>query len=458
MVLPIVTQRALGISRWADAGILAVAPGAGLRWRALSTRLAYWLIPLVTLGCRTLEVAAPAPSPAPVPAAVAPAPLVIATETTTTAVAANPLAEACSETASVASPYVDEAADAEIADAAEEEVVVPFDGDPNRLRYTQDIPEEALALRWKNDLPSLGSISVGFAHEGRLINGVKLPEDPSGAYQLVVPWNAWATAETAEALIRVAQAVKARHPDALPLRINEISAAEGGYLRPHRSHQNGRDVDLGFYYPMSPPPRVREREKVIDVAQNWSLIRALVTESDVQVVLLDRRVQAVIYAHALASGEDRAWVDSIFRGPNPIVQHAPRHRDHLHVRFYNPRAQELGRRIAPLLAQRPEHNVVAVRIKSGDTLGHLAMRYGSSIRSIQKANRMRGTFLRIGQVVHVPLRGPCNRCPVPPPFEVPPRRLPPPGVEPQLASPLAPVPTATTASATVGETFSSLRR
>jgi LysM repeat protein len=416
------------------------------------------LFALVTFGCRTLESAAPAPSPAPVPVAVAaPSPLA-ETETTTTSVTPGPLAEACSETASVASPFVDEAADAEIADAAEEEVVVPFDGDPNRLRYTQDIAEEALAHRWKNELASLGSISVGFAHEGRLINGVKLPEDPTGAYQLVVPWNAWATEETAQALIRVAQAVKARHPTALPLRINQISGAEGGYLRPHRSHQNGRDVDLGFYYPVSPPPRVREREKVIDVAQNWSLIRALITESDVQVILLDRRVQAVIYAHALASGEDPAWVDAIFRGPSPIVQHAPRHRDHLHVRFYNPRAQELGRRIAPLLAQRPEHNVVAVRIKNGDTLGHLAMRYGSSIRAIQKANRMRGTFLRIGQVVHVPLRGPCNRCPVPPPFEVPPRRLPPATAEVQLASPLSPVPTSTTSSATVGQTFSSLRR
>ena len=99
-----------------------------------------------------------------------------------------------------------------------------------------------------------------------------------------------------------------------------------------------------------------------------------------------------------------------------------------------------------------------LRIKNGDTLGHLAMRYGSSIRAIQKANRMRGTFLRIGQVVHVPLRGPCNRCPVPPPFEVPPRRLPPATAEVQLASPLSPVPTSTTSSATVGQTFSSLRR
>lgn len=425
-------------------------------------RVGIGLLVVITFGCRSAEpppvapvvpAVIPAATPALTAAPVATAPVATATTTTVDL-------EACGEvttgTSGLAGPDVDDAADAIIADAAEEEVALPFDGDPNRIRYTQEIAEAELARRWKDDLPSLGSISVGFAHEGRLINGVKLPEDPTGSYQLVVPWNAWATEETAQALARVAAKVKAEHPNALPLRINQISAQDGGYLRPHRSHQNGRDVDLGFYYPTSPPPRVREREKVIDVAQNWSLIKALVTESDVQVVLLDRRVQAVLYNHALASGEDPAWVDSIFRGPSPIVQHAPRHRDHLHVRFYNARAQELGRRIAPLLAQRPEHNVVAVRIKSGDTLGHLAMRYGSSVRTIQKANRMRGTFLRIGQVVHVPLRGPCNRCPVPPPVEVPARRLPPPKVE--LAAPLAPVPTSTTSTATVGETYSSLRR
>jgi hypothetical protein len=52
------------------------------------------------------------------------------------------------------------------------------------------------------------------------------------------------------------------------------------------------------------------------------------------------------------------------------------------------------------------------------------MRYNSTVPSIRNANRIRGSMLRIGQVLSVPLRGPCTRCPIPPPVVVPPRRLP----------------------------------
>src|SRR5262249_38060264 len=149
-----------------------------------------------------------------------------------------------------------------------------------------------------------------------------------------------------------------------------------------------------------------------------------------------------------ASGEDASFVASLFDGgPNALVQHARRHRDHFHVRFYNPRAQELGHRVAPLLALRPEHNIMHVRIKSGDTLGHLAMRYNSSIKLIQKATHMRGSFIRIGQVVQVPLRGPCNRCPIPPIIEIPARRV----------APLRPPPTIVATSTTTTASVASLR-
>jgi hypothetical protein len=43
---------------------------------------------------------------------------------------------------------------------------------------------------------------------------------------------------------------------------------------------------------------------------------------------------------------------------------------------------------------------------------------------IQKANRMRGSFLRLGQQLRVPLRGACTRCPLAPAVVVPPRRVP----------------------------------
>ena len=134
---------------------------------------------------------------------------------------------------------------------------------------------------------------------------------------------------------------------------------------------------------------------------------------------------AALHGYARSIGEDEAWLDDIFRGPEPLIKHAPKHRDHFHVRFYNPRAQELGRRVQPLLAQRPEHNIFAYKIRRGDTLSGIASRHGSSVALIQKVNRVSPRSMQVGRILSIPLRGPCNHCPLPPPMLVPPARLPP---------------------------------
>ncbi|MFP2913478.1 penicillin-insensitive murein endopeptidase, partial [Pyxidicoccus sp. 3LFB2] len=281
--------------------------------------------------------------------------------------------------------------------------------------YSAEISDEDLAKKWKDEIASLGSMAVGFVHSGRLVNARRFPQGPE--WIVVSPEVAWATEETVNYLTEAIREVRARFPSAPPLRVNGISNKDGGYLRPHKSHQNGRDVDVGFYYPTVDPIREREREKYINVPLNWALLRALVTKTDVQMVLVDRRVRKVIYDYALSVGEDKAWLDSLFNdGPTGVIRHARRHRDHFHIRFHNPRAQELGRRVQPLLALQPEHNVTTHRIRNGDTLGGIAKRYGSSVAMIKKANRMRNNFLRAGQRLAVPLRGPCTHCPVPPPF------------------------------------------
>ncbi|SEM83222.1 LysM domain-containing protein [Stigmatella aurantiaca] len=291
------------------------------------------------------------------------------------------------------------------------------------LLYTADLSDEELTRRWKQEPQSLGSVSVGFVESGRLINGVRFPD--GGADWIVVsPEKTYATEETITYLSQVIRAVRAEHPDAPALRVNQISAKEGGYMRPHKSHQSGRDVDLGFYYPTVEPIRARDRENHIHLARNWSLVKALLAHADVQLILVDRRVQKVLYEYALKAGEDKAWLDSLFHaGFQSIIRHARGHRDHFHVRFFSPRAQELGRRLAPLLALQPDQNIAMHRVRSGDTLGAIALRYNSTVNGLRKSNRLRGNLLRIGQVLSVPLRGPCTRCPVPPPVVLPPRRL-----------------------------------
>lgn len=323
--------------------------------------------------------------------------------------------------------------DAEGADDGESHDVVE-EGPPG-LRYTMDLSDAQLSELWRNSPEKLGSISIGFTDEGRLVNAEQFPEGED--WKVVSPELTWATSETIGFVMAAIKKVREQYPNAPLLRVNQMSSKEGGYLRPHKSHQNGRDVDLGFYYPNGETVRKRERERYIQVPLNWALLKALVTLTDVQVILLDKRVQKVIYDHAVKAGENREWLDSLFKGKSALIKHAKRHRDHFHVRFFNRRAQELGFRVAPMLAERPEQNLAMHRVRRGDTLGAIARRYGSSVPMLKKANRMAGTALRLAQVLKVPLRGPCTRCPVPPPVVVPDRRLPP-GFEPTTTTSAAP--------------------
>lgn len=306
----------------------------------------------------------------------------------------------------------------ELAEAVEELI------DPER-RYTADLSDEELQRLWLEDIEALGSISMGFAHAGRIINAVPFPRGEN--WTIVEPRATYALQEVVDFVTTAINTVAAEHPGSPRLRVNHISAKDGGYLRPHSSHQNGRDVDLAFYYTSDIRGGFRgKREHHLDAARNWTLVRTLATETDVQVILVDNRIQRVIYNYALSIGEDQEWLDSLFgfRGGS-LLKHARRHYDHYHVRFYAPRAQELGRRVQPLLAQRPAENRTFYRVRRGDTLGHIARRYGTTVRAIQRANGMRNSFLRVGRTLQIPLRKPCTVCPLPPVVQVPPRRLPP---------------------------------
>ena len=300
------------------------------------------------------------------------------------------------------------------------------------IRYSADLSDAELERRWQEDLAALGTISVGFADQGRLINAVRMGEDEAWVCQR--PDLSWGTQEAVDALQRAFRGVHAQFPSSAPARLSHIGAQEGGYLRPHRSHQSGRDADVGFFYKSDAwPRRGARRDKLIDPARNWALIRALITLTDVQVILVDRSIQKVLRDYALSIGEDRAWLDRVFKpGHTAMVQHARRHRDHFHVRFFAPRSQELGRRIQPLLAMRPEQNLAVHKVRPGQTLGHIAREYGSTIRAIQKVNHLRGSMLHLSQRLLIPLRKPCTKCPLPPPVSVPARCLPP--EQPDVAS------------------------
>ena len=290
-----------------------------------------------------------------------------------------------------------------------------------------ELKDEELLARIEADPGSLGSLSIGTPSRSTLFNGVALPENP---HWTVAPnADTWATSETLAAIQTAVDTVYEIFPDSPPIVIGDISDSDGGRLKRHVTHQGGRDVDFGFYYKAGKGAWFAPGSAAnLDLARNWALVRALVTRTDVETILLDTRIQQSLYRYALGLGEDKAWLDRVFyfvRGSSDaIIKHVAGHRTHYHVRFYNAVAQELGRRAHPLLVKAgimpPPVYTVSHVVRSGQTLGQLAAKYGTSVRAIQQVNGLASTQIRAGRVLQVPRRG--APAPVSEPIVVP-RRL-----------------------------------
>ena len=293
-----------------------------------------------------------------------------------------------------------------------------------------ELSDEALLAKVEADPGSLGSLSIGTPSRSLLFNGVALPENP---HWTVAPnADTWATSETLAAIQTAVDTVCELFPDTPPITIGDISDSDGGRLKRHQTHQGGRDVDFGYYYkPGMGSWFVPGSAANMDLARNWALVRALVTRTDVETILLDVRIQRSLYRYALGLGEDKQWLDRLFyfvRGSSDaLIRHVVGHQTHYHVRFFNPVAQELGRRAHPLLVKAgilpPPVYTVSHVVRSGQTLGQLAAQYGTSVRAIQQANGLASTQIRVGRVLQIPRRG--APAPVSEPLVVPRRLLPP---------------------------------
>jgi LysM repeat protein len=297
--------------------------------------------------------------------------------------------------------------------------------DIERLAASGSDEREAIIALARRDPAALGPLSIGTPDAGLLLNPLPMPS--GSLWKLRNPGESWATDETIDFVATAIDEVEARYPGSPRLVIGDVSREDGGRLNRHRSHQAGRDADIGFYYRRGEVDDfLVARQRDLDLPREWELVRALVTETDIERIFLDRSLIAVLYRYAVEQGEDRAWLDDIFgrcAGDKGIIQHVRRHRDHLHARFYNRRAQELGRIVYPVLV---EDGVVPPptvrhRVRQGETLGRLARQYGTSVAAIRAANGLRGNLLRAGHSYVIPVRK------VPPdagPVVVPPRRLP----------------------------------
>ncbi len=192
--------------------------------------------------------------------------------------------------------------------------------------------------------------SHGHPNRGRLINGLPMPDGP---YWRVRHHNeAWGTWYTLANLVRGFTYVAERFPNTQVLLIGDISARRGRRMRPHLSHQSGRDADIEYYLidtaraqdpevlaalEAHPDRFVRASRDTLDFERQWALFSYWIDRGLVTYIFMDRRLQRYLYRWAIANGVDEEYLRHALQAApgsdHPIIRHATGHSNHFHVRF-----------------------------------------------------------------------------------------------------------------------------
>ena len=190
--------------------------------------------------------------------------------------------------------------------------------------------------------------SLGMPWAGRLQHATQLP--PGDGYVIRRPARSFGTATTVDIVERAIDATREAFPDQHVLAVGDISAESGGTITQHRSHQSGRDIDIGLFYleqPAGYPASfVHADETNLDCAATFKLLESFLASTNedggVQMVFLDFDVQGILYAWAKDHGVSERRLERIFQYPHGrgssegIVRHEPNHDNHMHVRFQCP--------------------------------------------------------------------------------------------------------------------------
>ena len=197
--------------------------------------------------------------------------------------------------------------------------------------------------------PARGSLSVGRHNRGRLLRSAELLDGDHVRLRNTDSGQHHGTEELVAMLEHAADLVWSRLPG-VRLTIGDLSRHNGGRFRPHRSHQSGRDVDVGFYLhddagsPIEPDRFFEFRDDGtsrhdatwhFDDARNWALVEAFVTNTIavVQYAFVSRELRRRLLDYGAAHGADP---ETLARAESVLWQPSSggRHRDHFHVRVY----------------------------------------------------------------------------------------------------------------------------
>lgn len=258
------------------------------------------------------------------------------------------------------------------------------------------------------------AVSLGQPWRGWLVNGLTLPS--SGRIKSRRRRN-FGTPEMVNSIIAGVNAVHSVHGASHRIYVGDLSWKDGGRLSRHKSHQSGRDADVGYYFKRAVDQKslARATRKTLDAARTWTFIQTVLEAHEAEYIFIDYRLQKPLYEYArdvAKVSEDKLLEYFDYpRGRNTkrgIIRHSRGHADHMHVRVHATDS------VGNVRAYVKKHGLKALRplpvrykVRRGNTLSRIARRHRVKIKQLTKWNRIsRRKRLRIGQKLIVGWRRP----------------------------------------------------
>ncbi|MBN2722477.1 MAG: penicillin-insensitive murein endopeptidase [Deltaproteobacteria bacterium] len=209
---------------------------------------------------------------------------------------------------------------------------------------------------WKSINRSSKTLTIGSPWNGALHKGRKIPVRGKG--YMVLPrtikrGHYYGTSALINLIRDTASRISKSYPGS-KLTVGDLSRSTGGFAPGHRSHQSGRDVDLGFYILSTKHhyrvikdnfPRFNNiargvgpyKNLILDLERNWELVELLTKHpSNVIMIIVSKEIKSLLLNYAQAVARPPATIAKAKR----LMVYAPWHEDHFHVRIGCPPGQK----------------------------------------------------------------------------------------------------------------------
>ncbi|NRA32181.1 MAG: penicillin-insensitive murein endopeptidase [Polyangiaceae bacterium] len=214
--------------------------------------------------------------------------------------------------------------------------------------------ERDLPKKYRQSPYMVQSLSVGYPNSGWHLRAKKLRDTPYLKVKRSSRFNQYAHPALVLMLRRSSREI-GRSVKGSVMLVGDLSSERGGFLNGHRSHQSGRDADIGFYVKnKAGKPVIGKRFLAFDAEgrakdgsgllfddyRNWLLVQAWATDhrAGLSHIFVSRGVRSRLLKYAKGQKRFKKYyvqAAKLLKQPQSVSAHD----DHFHVRISCPETQ-----------------------------------------------------------------------------------------------------------------------